>query len=97
MNTPNTLDWIYLCTPTPGQLFTNGFEGPPDWVVLPEGETGHHASMTVTTRLPIPKGCLLTGTSAMGNGQSGMRTESPDDEPPMVEDTPAAEPGGVRA
>ena len=28
---------IYKCEPTPGQLFTNSFGGPPDWVMSPEG------------------------------------------------------------
>ena len=74
MSVPNILDPIYLCSPVPGQRFTNEFGGPPDWVVLPEGDTDHRASTTVTatTRLPIPEGCFRTDASATGNGQSGM-------------------------
>ncbi len=28
----------YKCEPTPGQLFTNCFGGPPDWVLSQEGD-----------------------------------------------------------
>jgi hypothetical protein len=29
---------IYKCAQTPGQLFTNCFGGPPDWVLSPKGD-----------------------------------------------------------
>ncbi len=38
MGIPRINDPIYKCEPTPGQLFTNNFGGPPDWVLSPEGD-----------------------------------------------------------
>ena len=66
-------DDIYLCTPTPGKLFTNGFGGPPDWVVLNEGGPGRHESttFTVSTSLPIMEGSFDKDLSGMKNGPSG--------------------------
>jgi hypothetical protein len=37
MGIPLINDLIYQCEPTPGQLFTNGFGGLPDWILSPEG------------------------------------------------------------
>ena len=38
MGIPRINDPIYKCEPTPGQLFTNSFGGPPDWVLSSEGD-----------------------------------------------------------
>jgi hypothetical protein len=38
MGIPRINDPIYKCEPKPGQLFTNSFGGPPDWVLSQEGD-----------------------------------------------------------
>ncbi len=40
MGVPSINDPIFKCEPTPGQLFTNGLGGPPDWVLSQEGGGG---------------------------------------------------------
>ena len=58
--------------------FTNEWGGPPDWVVLPEGDSGSpQADIKISTRLPIQEGCLRMDSSCIGNGQSGGCTDSP--------------------
>jgi hypothetical protein len=75
LNIPWIMDDVYLCS---GEQHTNKWGGPPDWVVLPEGDSGSpNADIKISTRLPIPEGCLHMDTSCSGNGQSGECTDSP--------------------
>jgi hypothetical protein len=58
--------------------FTNEWGAPPDLFVLPEGGSGSpHTDIKISTRLPIPEGCLHMDSSCIGNGQSGVCTDSP--------------------
>ena len=78
LNIPWIMDDVFLCSPVPNEQFTNEWGGPPDWVVLPEGDSGSpNADIKISTRLPIPEGCLHMDTSCSGNGQSGECTDSP--------------------
>jgi hypothetical protein len=33
-----SMDGVFLCSPVPNEQFTNVWGGPPDWVVLQEGD-----------------------------------------------------------
>ena len=75
LNIPWIMDDEFLCS---GEQYTNEWGGPPDWVVLPEGDFGSpQADIKTSTRLPIQEGCLHMDTSCSGNGQSGECTDSP--------------------
>jgi hypothetical protein len=39
LNIPWIMDAVFLCSPVPNEQFTNEWGGPPDWVVLPEGDS----------------------------------------------------------
>ncbi len=74
LNIPWIMDDVFLCSPVPNKQFTN------EWVVLLEGALNLRrplADIKISTRLPIPEGCLHMDSSGIGNGQSGERQDSP--------------------
>ncbi len=78
LNIPWIMDDVFLCSPVPNEQFTNEWGGPPDWVVLQEGGSESlQADIKISTRLPIPEGCLHMDSSCIGNGQSGESPDSP--------------------
>jgi hypothetical protein len=78
LNIPWIMDDVFLCSLVPNEQFTNEWGGPPDWVVLLEGDSGSpQADIKKSTRLTIPEGCLHMDSSCIGNGQSGECTDSP--------------------